>query len=362
MRQRLQNESGSVIVIVALAMVVMLASVALSVDVGSLYMDRRGMVNAADAAALAAALSYARNEATCGTNDGPAKTKANSLATANASTATPDNRSGHTPYAVNCGAGKVTVQYYRVHNYFFGPIIGHSTGNVASRATAVWGSTGSASKVAPLMLAKGGLSSCNIPNGVTIGQSCYFWWDANGSTNMGHSQWGIMDLNSWGPPYLTSTASCSGFHTSQSEFTNWVRNGYPRTLTLKVPAPTYVCDSSGSQGNALDNDINSQAGKLLIFPVNDQSQQVDKNGAVCLPTNNACNVDKYAIVGFAELQVGQVWKGQQALSNCGQPPFSYQSQGSLRCLSSVWKGYHETGSIGGGGGQNFGLITVGLGG
>jgi len=49
----IKDERGSVIIIVAVLMVVLLGMTAMAVDVGDLYQNRREMVNAADAAAMA---------------------------------------------------------------------------------------------------------------------------------------------------------------------------------------------------------------------------------------------------------------------------------------------------------------------
>ena len=51
----LKNDSGQTLIYVALSMLVLLGFVALAVDVGYLYAERRHMQNAADAGALEAA-------------------------------------------------------------------------------------------------------------------------------------------------------------------------------------------------------------------------------------------------------------------------------------------------------------------
>ena len=55
-----RGEEGAVAIIVALLLVVLMAAVALTVDVGGLYLRRRALVNGADAGALAAARTCAR--------------------------------------------------------------------------------------------------------------------------------------------------------------------------------------------------------------------------------------------------------------------------------------------------------------
>jgi uncharacterized membrane protein len=55
-----REETGATLIIVTLSLVAMLSVMVLAVDVGSILFIRRAMVNAADAAALAAAQSCAK--------------------------------------------------------------------------------------------------------------------------------------------------------------------------------------------------------------------------------------------------------------------------------------------------------------
>lgn len=75
-KRSLTHESGQALIQVALAMVVLLAFVALAVDVGSDYAERRKMQNAADAGAMAGAMVLCRDQAA-------ARTAALSMALAN---------------------------------------------------------------------------------------------------------------------------------------------------------------------------------------------------------------------------------------------------------------------------------------
>jgi hypothetical protein len=132
------------------------------------------------------------------------------------------------------------------------------------------------------------------------------------------------------------------------------------------PSPEYVCRGAGFQGGALNNDIEAQAvpGNRLWFPVNDAAQQVEADGTLCRPDSldladedGDCSVHKYAIVGFAVLEIVEVWTGQQAQIKCNHPA---DNNGSLRCLEAVWQGFQPGGILGNGGGSNFGLFAVAL--
>jgi hypothetical protein len=88
-------------------------------------------------------------------------------------------------------------------------------------------------------------------------------------------------------------------------------------------------------------------------------QQVQSGGALCRPNgiDGPCTVQKYAIVGFAALEVTRVWTGQQAQTACGYPA---SNNGSLRCLEVVWQGFQPGGLAPNPDVPNLGLSAVAL--
>jgi hypothetical protein len=186
---------------------------------------------------------------------------------------------------------------------------------------------------------------------------CFFWWDngtRNDATALTNAEWGLVDLTTWG---VEPWGGCGG-NVSQSDVGNWITNGYPGSLLID-PSPEYVCRGNGFQGNALNNDINAQVGEILFFPVNDPQQQVQSGGTLCRPdgVDGPCTVQKYAIVGFAALEVVQVWTGNNAQAMCGQIS---TNNGSLRCLETVWQGFQPGGLTPVPGVPNLGLFAVAL--
>jgi len=129
-----ENEEGVVLVLVAVSMVVLLGAVALTVDVGRIYQERRELQNGADAAALAVAHDCASGD--CGTS----QTTADLYADANAT----DGSAGVESVSVNSGARKVTV--YTVTdgasgNSFpmtFARVVGFDEVTVRAKATVAW--------------------------------------------------------------------------------------------------------------------------------------------------------------------------------------------------------------------------------
>jgi hypothetical protein len=341
----LAEERGAAGVILVIVLVAIIGLLSLAVDGGALFLKRRAVVNANDAASLAAALSCARHQGS------PAATaSADRLATANVADATEATAPVYTP-SCDAAGGKVTVHYQGSQQLFFARIVGVGSPKVVSTAaTATWGGAGSSSNISPLMLDLRTTFSpnCDIPN-VPVGTICYFWWD-NSSQFLGNAAWGLMNLTQWN---VTPTTGCS--NAGQSQYRDWLQNGFPGTLTLNDPPPTYVCRDSGFFGGALDNDIQAaiDTGRQYAFPVNDPNGQIDKNGSLC--PGPSCTPDKYDIIGFAFMKPVGIYKQKDAqYSNC-----SMIKDSNARCLAAQWVGYSTSG-IGPGGGGNFGVIAVGL--
>jgi hypothetical protein len=362
MRRRVDDESGATAVIVALVLVVIVGMLALTIDGGLLWTKHRRIRTANDAAALAAAYSCAKGEGLV-----VAEAQAATIAQSNVADAIPTQPNAYTPGCVVEG-GQVTVFFGGEQSLLFGPAIGVSSPKpVAAEATALWGGAGGASNIAPLMLSLDRLSDCDIPFGaeLVVGESrCFFWWDngtRNDSTALTNAEWGLVDLTTWG---IDAFGGCGG-NVSQSDVGTWIADGYPGSLLIDYPPGyEYVCRGSGFQGNALNNDVNAQAGQILFFPVNDPSQQLGTDGNLCRPdefdpgnVDGDCTVQKYAMIGFARLQVTQVWTGQDAQTMCNHPA---DNNGSLRCLEVVWMGFETGGLNPQPNAPNLGLFAVAL--
>ena len=354
--RRLNDESGVTAVMVAILLLVLVGLLALTIDGGLLWTKHRRVRAANDAAALAAAYSCAKGEGLANAN-----LKADEVAVANVSGVTQLSSNAY-PEGCETQGGEVTVRYMGNQELMFGPAVGVSSPKpVVASATARWGGASGATNVTPLMLSINRLSSCGVPYSpsLVIGQStCFFWWDngnQNNQTALTNAEWGLMDLRTWG---IAPSASCPG-NASQNEVTSWIYNGFPGSLLIDPPPHEYVCRGAGSQGGALNNDLNAQAGRILWFPVNNQNAQVQANGTLCGPdgVDGPCSVHKYAIVGFAALKIVAVTSGNAAKTMCNK---QVQGNGNFRCLQTVWMGFQPGGLLGGGGTQNFGLFAVAL--
>jgi Putative Flp pilus-assembly TadE/G-like len=361
------GESGAVLVIVTLSLFAMFGMMVLVIDVGSLLYARRALVNSADAAALAAAQSCGQKE---GMGEASAQAEFYAVANENGAEVAP----GYPRYFPNCDApaGLVTVRVRSDQTLFFAPVLGADSDTpVTTEATASWGGAGVGEHVAPLMLSANRLSDCEIPpsnpNSVTE-QLCEFWWnDAGGPPTdpnvLANAEWGTLDLANWD---VDGTFNCPQGGVPP-EFEEWMLEGYFAPLPINSPNPpehTYVCRGKGNFGNSLDNTIRDVIDEdpplFLYFPVNQPESQVDRDGAVCSPEMalSGCSVQKYDIIGFARLQILEIYRGRDAWEHCPDIPVAEQDA-NARCMITKWVGYSSDG-LDPQGGENFGLVPVRL--
>lgn len=359
-----ESERGAVAVIVTLCLVAIFAMLVLTMDVGTLLLSRRAMVNAADAAALAAAQS-------CGLGDGQidANSQIIKYAGENAAGSYVDGSPVYTP-SCDAPSGTVTVRLKTSQSLAFAPVLGLSDqATVGTTATAVWGGSGNTDHVAPLMLSANRLSDCQIPPPPGepqpfVPRICAFWWDMGSGgppsgTALDNAEWGTLDLNRWN---VLKTDQCNA--STPPEFDTWMFQGFPGPLPINLaPAPTYVCRGQGNFGASLDKKILQarDQGLKLIFPVNDSSQQVDKNGNICTPTTAGCSTDKYDIIGFAHLTIVNLYKGKtpEAYTYCLSHMPGVPATATGRCMVARWEDYTIDG-IDPNAGKNFGIISVKL--
>jgi Flp pilus assembly protein TadG len=358
-----RDEGGAVAVIVVLCLVAVMAMLVLTMDVGTLLLSRRAMVNAADAAALAAAQS-------CGLHAGSADAGGQITLYAQENSSGSSVAAGSPTYTPNCDAasGTVTVRLQSEQSLAFAPVLGlsdHAT--VGTVATAAWGGAGSTEHVAPLMLSATRLTDCEIPPPVGtpfVPKTCSFWWNnGNGGppsgTALDNAEWGTLDLNNWN---VQPADHCS--QSTPPDFDTWMFQGFDGPLPINpAPAPTYVCRGQGNFGASLDKKLEDARDQQLhlVFPVNDPSKQIDKDGAICTPTTPGCSTDKYDIIGFAYLVIVDLYKGNtpEAMTYCVSRIPGAEAKSTARCMIARWDGY-TAGGINPNGGVNFGVIAVKL--
>jgi hypothetical protein len=304
------DDRGQTLVWVAVGMIVLLGIVALAVDVGHLYAERRHMQNAADAGALEAA------RARCYDNDTAAAAAAKGTAFTIAYNSRPDAISQDYEVAVD---GTNDWQFIATTTEdtptYFARVFGISQVEVAATAKAACGPSPQACGIFPLAFNK------NIWDGIAnqCGQQFYVWNGENSGNstyvpdcttlcdcskvfdNKGDQIPGAIALADVGRAWLDFTAAgtplnpidCGGSNgCGTSELACWIKN----------PSQVLVSENtcvSGTNGVKLGvkNDINDQAGKYFTVPL--YGSRCDTSGG-----SGVCDAQGYNIVSFGCVQVG----------------------------------------------------------
>ena len=287
-----RDERGVVAVLTAICLLVVMAGVALTVDIGGLLLRRRAMVNGADAAALAAAQA-------CATPTGDAQAIAFDYAAKNVPGAslTQTTFSDHRCHV--SATGYVTVGYTGEQSLFFAPALGFDhTSPVSGEATASWGAAG-ADSIIPLVVFSGTLqSACNIPN-VTPGTTCYIWED-----NFDGGNFGFIDVGNWG---VNKDAQCD--NSNGQLLDDWIAGRVTvGTLELNYPRATWACTLGGERGNAQawrEMEKLAEQDAVRTFPVLGTSPEDHEPPYVGPP------MPKYNVIGFAEFQIMDVFQASK---------------------------------------------------
>ena len=201
--------------------VAVVACAALTLDLGDAWQTERRLHTASDAAALAAADTYASGATGC-------PTVASYYVSANGAESMASCTA--VPYDPSYSAGYVTVKAVDVLDFHFAAAFGTPSKSVMSSATVQWGPPKGANNLRPLGLCLyyPGLSSwLNLPDGPT---------GPSGNINVPFSNAfnGCNASSNWG--WLDISGSAGG-----NAVNDWLDTGYP---TL-VPAPTTINSETG---------------------------------------------------------------------------------------------------------------------
>ncbi len=277
--------------IVVLSLFALFGMIVLTVDVGGLLFARRGMVNASDAAALAAAQS-------CIGDTEDAEAFADQVAASNADGVV--TAGGNITEQVNCHtrqAGYVSVQYTRTWPLFFAGVLGADgdAGNVTTAATAHWGPTGNIGPI-PLVIYERALQGpCDVPN-VDEGTTCYIW-EAN-DFGVGGGNFGFLDVGEgWN---VAKNARCNNSG-GANEVADWISGGPVEISGLNYPNATWVCTREMEGGNnpawrALEDLI----GETRDFPIVGTTPGDGEPSFIGTPQS------KYNVIGFAHFEIVDV--------------------------------------------------------
>ena len=245
-----RDERGAIAVLVAICAVVIFGFAAYAIDSGHLWQARRGLVTAADGAALASAKDYALGKAGCSTTAGSFVAANNSLASVSSCEPSVGTSSGH-----------VTVAAQRAVDFSFAGIFGAQSKQIHAITTAEWGNPTGAANLRPFGLCLTANPAfaqwLNLPLGpvgdsgtirITYGKSQP---SACGTNVPGN--WGVMDFD--------------GGSNSNNDTKAWTRNGYPGEVAVGTAVP----GDTGAFSNSLDSELGylQSAGEAFTLPVFD---------------------------------------------------------------------------------------------
>ncbi len=164
-------------------------------------------------------------------------------------------------------------------NLFFAGVLGFDgPASVRTAATAGWGPAGGANPLPIVVYTGNDQGSCDIQEDTPPGVDCYLWFD---NDLFNGSSFGFLNLCTATDPCthgwdVDAGDNCPNVGASlRSDWISGNWSGGPNVVNY--PDPTYVCRVSGltsSNWSTLENRI----GDDLIFPVNDCTTQVDRNG------------------------------------------------------------------------------------
>ena len=303
-----EDESGVVLMIVAVTLLVLIGMLVLTVDLGRAIAVKREMVAGTDAAALAAAQQCAT-----GNNEPEARAAAEEVLAKNKSGAVLAPSGFQAP---ECDGGVisdpqiVTVESTVDVDYFFAGIFGFDSGPVVAQAQVLWGVLTEAFG-APVTVDFDQLNNCGInPDDPPENEidDCELEYPKDTLTE---PRWGVLDLDNWGDP---DAAPCS---VSASESSGIINNGGNFEL---LATPAYDCIDNGLSDSVWE----MLEGKTLIFPVLDldrstgtvKPNRAPLGGQDCTGEDIEdlrlqgfdCEIDTAFIVGWIQLIVTDVSK------------------------------------------------------
>jgi len=296
------DERGAVLMIVALCLLILLGMLVLTVDLGRGVAYKRQLVNGADAAALAAAQQ-------CALGNGSSAARAAGLDVVNRnvdlSGASATFLMPECDNPVDFTENSVTVVATADIDYYFAPIFGISSGDVAARAVAVWGAVGEANPI-PITVDEQQLwNNCGIVQGSPPKdeRECDLTYPKDA---LQEPRWGVLDLAQWGDPDAAPCQLDANTLKDIIESGGW---GDP------LPENNFDC---------LDNGLSfsvwaTMEGRVLTFPVMDilRSTGTVKPGGGDVPCTGAdipalraagkdCQIDTAYVIGFISLLVNDV--------------------------------------------------------
>jgi hypothetical protein len=243
--KNLRDESGQVLVLTALFMVVMVGMTAFVVDVGSWFRAQRATQSTVDAAALAGAQALPADPAT-------ASSLAISYGNKNGGGVAGANITITSKYGPN---DTIRIATTRAAPGLFSSIFGIGSVTVGAHASAIVGVPAAAEYVAPIVV--------NIKHPDLSGPGCP-------AACFGPSHETTLPLGKTGAPGAFDLLNLNPAQTNgtigASTLASWIQDGYTKYL----PLGGYFSDPGAKyNGSEIGNALNAREGTDLLFPVYD---------------------------------------------------------------------------------------------
>lgn len=250
------EDRGQALVIVALAMVVLIGFLALAIDAGNAYAQRRRMQNAADAGALAGARALALGE------------NAEAAATEYAV-----HRNGADSAEVTIDGRTVTVVARRSFSSFFARVLQWPMLSAAAQATASYGR--------PVQMRDRGFFPVAVRDDSFEKGNEYEIWDDDKEPDDPPEDVIVGGNRGW--------LNFNGGNVSNSELKQWVREGYFTTLTVG----DWINGDPGTRASALHEAKQHRIGDTVFMVVYDTVRDGEEgNGQL-----------DYHVISFALFQI-----------------------------------------------------------
>ena len=331
-----RDEGGAVIVLYALALVVILGMLALTLDLGRAVAAKRDLVNAADAGALGAAQECAIQR-----NTVSAQTVAQNLTAQNREGATVASFSAPDCETPNLtGLRSVTVGAQYPLEYFVASVLGFDSVSVGAEATAIYGPSVTAHAV-PVTVNWETLQACGIGTGSVPAPGSTFPCDLSYPKDLlSEPRWGVLDLAEWGDP---DAAPCM---VSADEVSTIIVSGGSFEQLEIAQGGTYDCLDNGLSNSVWE----TLEGRTLIFPVLDVAGSTGEipppaGPTDCMGDEPECVIDTALVIAWVQLTV---------------PPGGVTKHGDDVFVQVEWAGNDLQTSGLPGTGPDFGLYAIRL--
>lgn len=334
------DEHGAVAVTVAVMLVALFGAVALAVDIGALYVEKRELQNGADAAALAIGQDCAASPASAGCSDygtalATARTYADSNARDSASTvcgsdssaaSCPDPATGGVVtdgVVFDYAASKVTVTVDTEDPssadtsrlaHWFAPILGIDATAVEAKSVAIWGPVGLSGEAhIPVTI-----GMCELLHWTDQGTAFYLPPGNPGPLTVGApypfpAQWDKIDKT-------TGQAVALAQPPVELQF----QSGNPAQPSYCDPGPAGQNFPGGFGGLATDTTCTVES----VEGIADSSQGslIENNDckSYCTDANSVCNNDPLMVLGkVVNLPIFEAYDGQAKTYDLTQPAAFY---------------------------------------